>query len=132
MSTTSTMSQQEREELRIKADQEMVRIGALIPKCYTPENRNLVYKIVGMIIVWALLMVFFVPTLAHAADPFATAKSEIVDTVGTGSTAQFAILVVGLCAGALTGFLTKNWGAAIGSFIVGMIFVNVALKVVGL
>ncbi|WP_258866556.1 type IV conjugative transfer system pilin TraA [Shewanella morhuae] len=68
----------------------------------------------------------------HAADIFAPAKSEIVDTVGTGSTAQFAILVVGLCVGAITGFLTKNWGAAIGSFIVGIIFVNVALKVVGL
>jgi len=39
---------------------------------------------------------------------------------------------VGLCAAALTGFLTKNWGAAIGAFVVGMIFVNVALKVVGL
>ena len=68
----------------------------------------------------------------HAADPFVKAKSEIVDTVGTGSTAQFAILVVGLCAAALTGFVTKNWGAAIGAFVVGMIFVNVALKVVGL
>ena len=121
-----------REELRIKADQEMVRIGALVPKCYTPENRNLMYKVVGMIIIWGLLMVFFVPTLAHAADPFAAAKSEIVDTVGTGSTAQFALLVIGLCAAAITGFLTKNWGAAIGGFIVGMIFINVALKVVGL
>ena len=68
----------------------------------------------------------------HAADPFAPAKSEIVDTVGTGSTAQFAILAVGLCAAAVGGFLTKNWGGAIGGFIVGVIFVNVGMKVVGL
>ena len=99
---TTQMTQDEREALRIKADQEMVRIGALVPKCYTPQNRNLMVKIVGMLIVWALLMVFFVPTLAHAADPFAPAKSEIVDTVGSGSTAQFALLVIGLCAAAIT------------------------------
>lgn len=68
----------------------------------------------------------------HAADIFAPAKNEIVDTVGTGSTAQFAILVAGLCVGALTGFLTRDWGKAIGGFIVGIIFVNVGLKVVGL
>ena len=126
------MTQVEREALRIKADQEMVRIGALVPKCYTPENRTLMYKIVGALIAWALLMIFFVPSLAHAADPFASAKSEIVDTVGSGSTMQFALLVIGLCAAGITGFLTKNWGGAIGGFVVGMIFLNVALKVVGL
>ncbi|MCL1064285.1 hypothetical protein MK852_19390 [Shewanella benthica] len=129
---TTSMTPTEREALRIKADQEMVRIGALVPKCYTPENRTLMYKIVGMFILWVLLMVFFVPTLVHAADPFAPAKSEIVDTVGSGSTAQFALLVIGLCAAGITGFLTRNWGAAIGGFVVGMIFLNVALKVVGL
>ena len=128
----TTMTQVEREALRIKADQEMVRIGALVPKCYTPENRTLMYKIVGALIAWALLMIFFVPSLAHAADPFASAKSEIVDTVGSGSTMQFALLVIGLCAAGITGFLTKNWGGAIGGFVVGMIFLNVALKVVGL
>lgn len=68
----------------------------------------------------------------HAIDIFAPAKNEIVDTVGTGSTAQFAILVAGLCVGALTGFLTRDWGKAIGGFIVGIIFINVGLKVVGL
>ncbi|WP_394230776.1 hypothetical protein [Shewanella colwelliana] len=129
---TTTMTQNEREALHIKADQEMVRIGALVPQCYTPQNRNLMYKIVGVFIAWVLLMFFFVPTLAHAADPFAPAKSEIVDTVGSGSTAQFALLVIGLCAAGITGFVTKNWGAAIGGFIVGMIFLNVALKAVGL
>jgi len=79
-----------------------------------------------------LFIICVIATLLLSWDPFAPAKSEIVDTVGTGSTAQFAILVVGLCAAAITGFLTKNWGAAIGAFVVGMIFVNVALKVVGL
>ena len=129
---TTQMTKEERDELRIKADLEIIRIGALMPKSYTPENRTLMYKIVGMFILWVLLMVFFVPTLVHAADPFAVAKAEIVDTVGSGSTAQFGLLVVGLCAAGITGFLTKNWGAAIGGFVVGMIFINAGLKVVGL
>jgi len=130
---TTPMAQDEREALRIKADQEMVRIGALVPKCYTPENRNLMYKIVGMLIVWVLLMVFFVPTLVHAAgDPFAPAKAEITATVGSGSTLQFALLAVGLIAALVTGFLTKNWGAAIGGFVVGMIFINAGLTIVGM
>ena len=127
-----TMTKEERDELRTSADLELIRLGKLVPKCYTPENRNLMYKIVGALIAWALLMIFFVPSLAHAADPFAVAKAEIVDTVGSGSTAQFGLLVVGLCAAGITGFLTKNWGAAIGGFVVGMIFINAGLKVVGL
>lgn len=129
----TTLTQHDQNSLPNKANQEIVRIGALVPQCYTPENRNLMFKICATLMLGIFLFILFAfPGLAYAADPFAPAKGEIVDTVGTGSTAQFAILVVGLCAGALTGFLTKNWGNAIGGFIVGMIFVNVALKVVGL
>lgn len=128
----TTMNQADRDEIRTSADLELIRLGKLVPKCYTPENRTLMYKIVGAFIAWALLMIFFVPSLAHAADPFLDAKSEIVDTVGSGSTMQFALLVIGLCAAGVTGFVTKNWGGAIGGFVVGMIFLNVALKVVGL
>ena len=128
----TTMTKEEREEIRTSAELEIIRIGKLIPQSYTPENRTLMYKIGGMFILWVLLMVFFVPSLAYAVDPFVNAKSEIIDTVGSGSTMQFALLVIGLCAAGITGFLTRNWGGAIGGFVVGMIFLNVALKVVGL
>ncbi|MPY24499.1 hypothetical protein FM037_03285 [Shewanella psychropiezotolerans] len=129
----TSMTKEEREALRIKADQEIVRLGAMMPQCYTPENRDSMYTLIVIFLLWVFLMACLVyPGFVYAADPFAPAKSEIVDTVGTGSTAQFALLVIGLCAAGITGFLTKNWGAAIGGFVVGMIFLNVSLRVVGL
>ena len=128
----TTMTKEERDEIRTSAELEIIRIGKLIPQSYTPENRTLMYKVVGMFILWVLLMVFFVPGLSAATDPFVDGKDEIVATVGSGSTMQFALLVIGLCAAGITGFITKNWGGAIGGFVVGMIFLNVALKVVGL
>lgn len=98
---------------------------------YMPSIVHIIvhHKILNLIVVYLFSITF---SSAYAADPFASAKSEIVDTVGSGSTAQFALLVIGLCAAGITGFLTKNWGAAIGGFVVGMIFLNMALKVVGL
>lgn len=99
---------------------------------HIPSNRTInVMRVVGIFII-CVVATLLLSWDVHAADPFAPAKSEIVDTVGTGSTAQFAILAVGLCAAAVGGFLTKNWGGAIGGFIVGVIFVNVGMKVVGL
>ncbi|WP_338728998.1 hypothetical protein V8687_23725 (plasmid) [Shewanella baltica] len=110
-----------------KVNEEMLRLAKHIPS----DSTILIMRIVGLFIICVGTALLFSWDV-HAADVFAPAKNEIVDTVGTGSTAQFAILVVGLCAGALTGFLTKDWGKAIGGFIVGMIFINVTLKVVGL
>ncbi|EEZ39152.1 hypothetical protein VDA_000168 [Photobacterium damselae subsp. damselae CIP 102761] len=40
--------------------------------------------------------------------------------------------VTGLAVSAVTGFITKNWFAAIGGFFAGMIFLNVAAGVIGL
>jgi type IV conjugative transfer system pilin TraA len=68
----------------------------------------------------------------HAADIFSGSKDIIVDTVGSDSNLYFALMVVGVVVAALTGFLTKNWPAAIGSFIVGVIFINTAMNFVGL
>lgn len=99
---------------------------------YIPSDSTIFIMRCAFLLIFCVVATLLLSWDVHAADVFAPAKNEIVDTVGTGSTAQFAILVVGLCAGALTGFLTKNWGAAIGGFIVGIIFVNVGLKVVGL
>jgi len=123
----TTLTQKQPSAQQTEVNEEILRLAKHIP-----SNRTInVMRVVGIFIV-CVVATLIMSWDVHAADPFAPAKSEIVDTVGTGSTAQFAILVVGLCAAAITGFLTKNWGAAIGAFVVGMIFVNVALKVVGL
>ncbi|MGI2025287.1 hypothetical protein [Shewanella glacialipiscicola] len=127
---TNKVQQPETQQLsaqQAKVNEEMLRLAKHIPSDSTIKIMRFTFLII-ICVVATLLLSWDV----HAADVFAPAKGEIVDTVGTGSTAQFAILVVGLCAGALTGFLTKDWGKAIGGFIVGMIFINVTLKVVGL
>lgn len=127
---TNKVQQPETQQLsaqQAKVNEEMLRLAKHIPS----DSTIFIMRIVGLIIICLGATLIFSWDV-HAADVFAPAKNEIVDTVGTGSTAQFAILVVGLCAGALTGFLTKDWGKAIGGFIVGMIFINVTLKVVGL
>lgn len=130
---TQQLTQQERDDIRLKADLETIRLAALIPKCYTPENRNLAFKILVTLIIGVILFILFsYPGLAYAADPFAEAKAEITSTVGTGSTVQFGILAAGLVIAVVTGFVSKNWPAAIGAFVVGMIFVNAGLKVVGM
>lgn len=69
---------------------------------------------------------------AVAADLFASAKSAIKDTAGTGSGVETAILAAGALGGAITGFMTKNWVGALGGFATGMIFWNVAAPLVGL
>lgn len=129
----NNLTQQERDDIRLKADLETIRLAALIPKCYTPENRNMMNKIIITLIIGIILFVMFAyPGLAYAADPFAQAKAEITDTVGSGSTVQFGILAAGLVITVISGFVSKNWPASIGVFIVGMIFVNAGLKIVGM
>ncbi|MBS0043833.1 hypothetical protein KFE26_16240 [Shewanella sp. M16] len=123
--TTLTQKQPSAQQTEVNA--EILRLAKHIPSDSTIFIMRCTFLFI-ICVVATLLLSWDV----HAADPFAPAKSEIVDTVGTGSTAQFAILAVGLCAAAVGGFLTKNWGGAIGGFIVGVIFVNVGMKVVGL
>lgn len=110
-----------------EVNEEILRLAKHIPS----DRTIFLMRVIGIFII-CVVATLLLSWDVHAADPFAPAKSEIVDTVGTGSTAQFAILAVGLCAAAVGGFLTKNWGGAIGGFIVGVIFVNVGMKVVGL
>ncbi|MCS6125049.1 hypothetical protein G3495_21010 [Shewanella baltica] len=123
----TTLTQKQPSAQQSEVNEEILRLAKHIPSDSTIFIMRCTFLFI-ICIVATLLLSWDV----HAADPFAPAKSEIVDTVGTGSTAQFAILAVGLCAAAVGGFLTKNWGGAIGGFIVGVIFVNVGMKVVGL
>ncbi|MEC6833604.1 type IV conjugative transfer system pilin TraA [Photobacterium toruni] len=82
----------------------------------------------------AFVMMMFMPSTVHAAgaDLFATTKDEIKASAGRDSGLWFAITVIGLAVGAITGFVTKNWAAAVGGFVVGMIFLNAAASVIGL
>ena len=82
----------------------------------------------------AFVMMMFMPSTVHAAstDLFAGTKEEIKASAGRNSGLWFAITVIGLAVGAITGFVTKNWAAAVGGFVVGMIFLNAAASVIGL
>ena len=88
-----------------------------------------------LIVVTSLfVMMMFIPSTAFAAgaDLFAGTKDEIKASAGRDSGLWFAILVIGLAVGAITGFVTKNWAGAVGGFVVGMIFLNAAASVIGL
>ena len=82
----------------------------------------------------AFVMMMFMSGTVHAAgtDLFASAKEEITSSAGRSSGLWFAITVIGLAVAAITGFVTKNWAAAVGGFVVGMIFLNAAASVIGL
>jgi len=67
-----------------------------------------------------------------AADIFDGAKTAMQDNAGSDSAIYKAMLVAGLIAGALTGFLSKNWVAGIAGFAVGAIFLNIGMGIVGL
>ncbi|AYV25004.1 type IV conjugative transfer system pilin TraA [Vibrio mediterranei] len=69
---------------------------------------------------------------ALAADLFATSKSTMKDTAGTGSGVEMAIFVVGALGAAVLGFTTRNWYAAVGGFAGGMIFWEVIKPLIGL
>ena len=71
------------------------------------------------------------PALA-ADDMFAAGKEVIKVSAGKGSTVETAMLGSGLFAAAVTGFVSRNWMAAVGGFAGGMIFWNVAAPLVGL
>lgn len=90
----------------------------------------------GMIALFALFsaIMFFMPDSAWASgtDLFKAGKEQISASAGSSSTLWFAMTVVGLAVSAVTGFVTKNWFAAIGGFFAGMIFLNVAAGVIGL
>ena len=84
-----------------------------------------------MLVAFIALMVFFAGN-AHAIDLFASGKEQIKTTTNSESTLYLAMMVIGLAAAAVTGFVTKNWFAAIGGFAAGVIFVNVAMGIIGL
>lgn len=69
---------------------------------------------------------------SYAVDIFGAEKAQITDTVGSDSVVQFALLGASIFMAALMGYKTKDWGAAIGTFVVGMLFLNISMKVVGL
>ncbi|CAG17941.1 type IV conjugative transfer system pilin TraA [Photobacterium profundum] len=69
---------------------------------------------------------------ALAADIFAGSKTVIKENADGDSGLYMGMTVAGLGSAALGGFLTKNWGGAIGGFVTGMIFANTAMAIVGL
>ncbi len=76
-----------------------------------------------------------VVTISHpalAADIFAGSKAVIKENADGDSGLYMGMTVAGLGSAALGGFLTKNWGGAIGGFVTGMIFANTAMSIVGL
>ncbi|WP_312032253.1 type IV conjugative transfer system pilin TraA, partial [Vibrio crassostreae] len=63
-----------------------------------------------------LLAVYFAcASPAYADDLFASGKDTVTNTVGTGSSGEFYILVAGLIGGIIVGIMQKNWvGGIIG------------------
>ncbi|GIU52667.1 hypothetical protein TUM4438_45930 [Shewanella sairae] len=82
-----------------------------------------------LVVLMALTMLF---TGEAHADLFAGGKDQIKQATNSDSTLYLAMMVIGLAAAAVTGFVTKNWFAAIGGFAAGVIFVNVAMGIIGL
>lgn len=79
--------------------------------------------------VFALLL----PIISLAAtDPFAGTKDEINAAMGSSSELHFALLAAGLGISGVTGALTRNWAAAVGTFVVLIIFMNVAGGFIGM
>lgn len=136
MNTTNTekssnaLTQNEQVELQIKTNEALLQMAKHAPT----DTTIFLFRWVFFPFVALMFFIFIAPAYADGAtaDIFATLKPDIKATVGTGSIAQFALVSAGLCAAAFTGYTTKNWGAAIGAFVVGMIFVNGAMTVIGL
>lgn len=68
----------------------------------------------------------------YAADLFESGKSTVTETVGTGSSGEFYILVAGLIGGVILGIIQKNWIGGIIGFFVGVVFWEVGKAFVGL
>ncbi|PSW21576.1 hypothetical protein C9J21_22405 [Photobacterium phosphoreum] len=78
------------------------------------------------------LMALSTAAFAAGTDPFVGTKAEISAAMGSGSELHFAMLAIGLAVAAVTGAVSKNWVAAIGTFVVLIIFLNVAGSFIGL
>ncbi|HFI9378476.1 type IV conjugative transfer system pilin TraA [Vibrio parahaemolyticus] len=69
---------------------------------------------------------------AFATDLFASGKTTVTNTVGSGSSGEFYILVAGLIGGIIVGIIQKNWVGGIIGFFVGVVFWEVGKSFVGL
>lgn len=69
---------------------------------------------------------------AFATDLFASGKDTVTNTVGSGSSGEFYILVAGLIGGIIVGIIQKNWVGGIIGFFVGVVFWEVGKAFVGL
>ncbi len=68
----------------------------------------------------------------YATDLFASGKTTVTNTVGSGSSGEFYILVAGLIGGIILGIIQKNWVGGIIGFFVGVVFWEVGKAFVGL
>lgn len=84
------------------------------------------------IFIFFMLCVLLNTHPALAADLFATGKQALKESAGKGSTVETAILSSGLIGAAVTGFMTRNWFAAVGGFVGGNILWSVGAPMVGL
>ena len=68
--------------------------------------------------------------LVNAAGPFDGAKEKMKEELKHGSNIQGILLMVSLVIGAVTGVMTKNWPAAIGTFVATELFLYVGSSLV--
>lgn len=68
--------------------------------------------------------------LANAAGPFDGAKAKMQEELKPGGNLQGILLMVSLFIGAVTGVMTKNWPAAIGTFVATELFLWVGSSLV--
>ena len=97
-----------------------------------PMRRLRPLMLIAVTLLFAMMILMPDTAYAAGADLFAGTKDEIKAFAGRTSGLWFAITVIGLAVGAITGFVTKNWAGAIGGFVVGMIFLNAAASVIKL
>ena len=68
--------------------------------------------------------------LANATGPFDGAKAKLQEELKHGGNIQGILLMVSLVVGAVTGVMTKNWPAAIGTFVATELFLWVGSSLV--
>ncbi len=86
---------------------------------------------------WRQLCSFIVALLATSApamatDLFAGGKTTVTNTIGSGSSGEFYILVAGLVGAVIGGVVQRNWVGGIIGFFVAMVFWEIGKSVVGL
>lgn len=74
------------------------------------------------------VVLFSLPT--HAADLFASAKTNIEETAGEGSSVHLSLMAAGLIGSMIVGYIAKNWVAGIATFVIGVIFWSVGQSIV--